>query len=114
MVSALHTITSNDEELVIVAQLVHNHIGVGSDNLLLWCQLRALLELEITDGSGQGKVSVDASKVHEAASGGDSCLFPYISNVESVKVQPLTAGRCNIAYPRFEACDRMTEASHVP
>ena len=78
MTSALHTITSNDEELVIVTQLVHNHIGIGSDNLLLWCQLCALLEFEITDGSRQGKVSVDASKVHEAAGGSDSCLFTYV------------------------------------
>lgn len=45
------TITSNDEELVVVTHLVHHDIRVGRDNLLLGRELGALLELEITNGS---------------------------------------------------------------
>ncbi len=69
------TIAGNDEELVVLAHLVDDDIGIGRDNLLLGGELGALLELEVSDGSREGQVSVDAAKVDKATSSRDSRLF---------------------------------------
>lgn len=71
------TITGNDEEFIILGQIVHGHIGECSDNLLLGSQLGALLELEVTNGSREGKVAVDTAKVDKAAGGTDTGLFAW-------------------------------------
>jgi len=62
------TITSNDDKFIVVGKLVHSDIREGRDNLLLWRQVCTLLELEITNGAGKGKVSVDTAKVDEPTS----------------------------------------------
>lgn len=46
------TIAGNDQEFIVVADLVRNNIRERSHYLLLGRKLGALLELEISDGSG--------------------------------------------------------------
>lgn len=70
-----HTITSNHEELIIICQLVDCHIGVCGDNLLFGRELRALLEFKVTDGTGQGKVAIDTTKVDETAGCSNTSLL---------------------------------------
>lgn len=71
------TVACNHQELIILGQIVHNNIGVGGNDLLLGSELCALLEFEVANGPGKGKVSVDASEIDESAGSGDSCLFTY-------------------------------------
>lgn len=54
---------------------MHCHIGVGSHDLLFGGQLGALLELKVTDGSGQSEVAVYTAKVDEATGGTDTGLL---------------------------------------
>lgn len=54
---------------------MHCHIGVGSHNLLFGGQLGALLELKVTDGTGQGEVAIDTAEVDEATRGTDAGLL---------------------------------------
>lgn len=54
---------------------MHCHIGVGSDDLLLGGKLGALLELKVTNGAGQGEVTVDTAEVDEATRGTNSGLL---------------------------------------
>lgn len=51
------------------------HIGVGSHDLLFGRQLGALLELKVTDGTGQSEVAVHTAKVDEATRGTDTGLL---------------------------------------
>lgn len=69
------TVTSNDQEFVIIGDLVHGDIGECGHNLLLRGKVGALLELKVANGSGERKVAVDAAKVDEAAGCGDSRLL---------------------------------------
>ena len=71
----LLTVTGKHNKLVVVGKVVDSHIGVGGDDLLLRRKIGALLELKVTDGTGQGEVAVDATKVDEATSGANSCLL---------------------------------------
>ena len=71
----LLTVTGKHNKLVVVGKVVDSHIGVGGDNLLLRREIGALLELKVTDGTGQGEVAVDATKVDKATSGANSCLL---------------------------------------
>lgn len=70
-----HTVASNNKELIVIGQLVHCHIGVGSHYLLLWGELRALLELKVTDGTGQSEVTVDTAEVDEATRSTNASLL---------------------------------------
>lgn len=54
---------------------MYDDIGVGGNDLLLGRKLGALLELEISDGAGQGEVAVNTAKVDKSAGGRDSCLL---------------------------------------
>lgn len=54
---------------------MNGHIGVCGDNLLLGRELRALLEFEVTDGTGQGKVAIDTAEIDEATGSGDTGLL---------------------------------------
>lgn len=56
---------------------MNGHVRVGGDDLLLRGQIGALLELEVANGTGQGKVAVDTTEVDEATSGADSCLLTF-------------------------------------
>lgn len=51
------------------------HVGVCGDDLLLGSELCALLELEVADSSGQGKVAVDTTKVDETTGSSNPCLL---------------------------------------
>lgn len=62
------TITSNDDEFIVVGELVHSYIWESCDDLLLWRQVCTFLELEITNGSGECKVSIDTAEVDESTS----------------------------------------------
>jgi len=62
------TITSNNNELIVVGKLVHGYVRESRDNLLLWGQVCTLLELEVANGAGKGEISVDTTKVDESTS----------------------------------------------
>ena len=70
-----HTITCNNQKLVIVGKFVHNNVGIGRHYLLLWRKLGALFELEVPNGTRQSEIAVDSTKVDETASSCDSGLF---------------------------------------
>jgi hypothetical protein len=70
-----HTVASNNQELIVIGQLMHRHIGVGSHDLLLGGELGALLELKVTDGTGQSEVTVDTAEVDEATRGTNASLL---------------------------------------
>jgi hypothetical protein len=53
---------------------VDNNVGVCGDDLLLRGKLD-ILELEVTNGTGEREVSVDTSKVDESAGGSDTSLL---------------------------------------
>lgn len=59
------TVTGNDQEFVVLAELVRSHIGICCDNLLLWWQIRALLELKVANGSAERKVAIYSAKIDE-------------------------------------------------
>jgi hypothetical protein len=66
------TVTGNDQELVILANVVDLYIGKGGDYLLLGREFSTLLELKIANGSRQGEVAVHAAKVYKATCGLDA------------------------------------------
>lgn len=72
------TITSDDNKLVVLSDIVNSHVWEGGNNLLLWGKLWRLLELKVTNGAGQGKVAIDAAKVDKSTSGSDTSLFACI------------------------------------
>lgn len=59
---------------------MHRNVGECRDNLRLWREIGALLELEIANGSGEGKVAVDTAKVDKAPRSTDARLFAYSSS----------------------------------
>lgn len=69
------TVACNNQKFIIIGKLVDNNVGVCGNDLLLGSKLCALLEFEIANGSGEGQVAVDPSKVDETAGSGDSCLL---------------------------------------
>lgn len=73
----LLTVTCKHNELVILRKVVDSHVGVSSNDLLLGRKVGALLEFEITDGTGKGEVAVDTTEIDEAAGGANSCLLTY-------------------------------------
>lgn len=71
----IHTVASNNQKFIVISQLVDCHIGVGSHDLLLGGELGALLELKVTDGTGQSEVTIDTTEVDEAARGTNASLL---------------------------------------
>jgi len=57
------TVAGNNEELVILGQVVNHNVGECGHDLLFRRELGALLELEISNGSRESEISVDAAKV---------------------------------------------------
>ena len=51
------------------------NIWEGGDNLLLWWELGALLELKVTDRAGESEVTIDAAKVYEATGRRDASFL---------------------------------------
>lgn len=99
-----HTITGNNEELVVIGQLMDCHIGECGHNLLLGGQLGALLELEVTNGTGQGEIAIDTSEVDEATRGANTCLLAYgvgISKALEGNDQGKKEGKKNKYSPSF-------------
>jgi hypothetical protein len=76
-VCMLLTVTGEHNKFVVVGKVVDSHVGVGGDNLLLWRKIGALLELKVTDGTREGEVAVDTTKVDKATSGANSGLLTY-------------------------------------
>ena len=52
-----------------------SHVWEGGNDLLLWGKLRRLLELKVTNGTGQGKVAVDTPKVDKSTGSSDASLL---------------------------------------
>lgn len=61
------TVARNHQKLVVLADVVYLDVGESSDYLLLRREICALLELEIADGTRQGKVAIDTAKVDKTA-----------------------------------------------
>lgn len=78
----LHTVTSQDQELVPVCKIVYLDIRESGHNLAFRRKLGAFLEFEIANRTGQGKVSVDTAEVNEPASRRNSVLLAYIKRVD--------------------------------
>ena len=53
-------------------------IWKGGNNLLLWSQARALLEIKVPDCPRQGKVAIDSAKIYETACILDALLFRFV------------------------------------
>lgn len=69
------TVAGNDEELVIVRDIMGSDIGICSDDLLLRRQLRRLLELKITNSSGEREISVNPSEINKPTSSNNTCFL---------------------------------------
>lgn len=74
-VSARHTITCDNNELIVLGDVVNGHVWEGCHDLLLWGQLGALLKLKVANGAGKCEVAVHATKVNEATSGANSSFL---------------------------------------
>ena len=107
--SDLLTVTSNDNELVIVRDVVDGNLWERGDDLLLGWEVGALLEFKVSDGAGQCEVAIDTTKVDETSGGTNSCLLAWRCVRRMGKAQ-----RVRCAYPRFAACGRKTMALHGP
>ena len=72
---AFRTVTGNDDKLIIIRYIVNSNFRKGGDNLLLRREIRTLLELEITNGTREGKIAIDSSEIDESSCCADSCLL---------------------------------------
>lgn len=54
------------------------HVRVGGNDLLLRGQVRALLELEISQGARQGQVTIDSAKVNKSTRCADARFLAYL------------------------------------
>jgi hypothetical protein len=93
------TVTRNDKELVVLAELMGRYIGESSDDLLFRREVGALLELEIANCAGEGKVAIDATEVNESASRLDTRLFAFARLAQEPEQEDFT-----ITYLRSAAC----------
>ena len=57
---------------------MNGHVRVGGDDLLLRGQIGALLEFEVANGTGEGEVAVDTTKVDEATCSANASLLALI------------------------------------
>jgi len=105
---AIRTITSDNNKLVIVGNVVDSDFWKGGDDLLLGWEIRALLELEIANGARQGKVAIDSSEVDKSTSCADSCLFAFGVSVLWTFCTDVST------HPRSVACGRKIMALHGP
>lgn len=78
--ASIRTITGNHQEFIIISDLMNSHIGVRRHNLLLRRQLCALLEFEVTNGTGQSQVAIDTTKVNKTTGGADTSFLAYKSS----------------------------------
>lgn len=81
------TITSNNQELVVVAELMHDDVRISSYYLLLWCELRTLFEFKVANGAREGEVAIDPTKVDETAGRDNSGLFTCRGSTIHVSIQ---------------------------
>jgi hypothetical protein len=71
------TIACNNQEFIIIADLMHDYIRVGSYYLLFRCKLSTLLEFKVSNSAGESEVAVDSTEVHEATSSSDTSLLAW-------------------------------------
>lgn len=81
-----------------------DNIGECGNDLLLGRKVGALLELKIANGTRQGKVAIDTTKVDEATGSADAGFLACNASVQS-HVFLVTTYLHSVAY------DRMTKAS---
>ena len=103
----LLTIASNDQELVVLADVMYLNIRVGGDYLLLRGKFGALLELKVSDGPRKSEVAVDTTEIDEATGGLDACFLGCPILVKSCDTAQVT-------YLRSGACGRRRGALHGP
>lgn len=72
-----HTITCNNNELVIFRDFMGDHIWKSCDDLLFRREVGTLLEFKITNGTRQSQVTVDSSKVNESTCSTYSSLLAW-------------------------------------
>lgn len=73
-----HTVTSNDEELIVFAYFVLRHVGECGDNLLFWRKIGALLELKVANSSAECKVAIHTTKVDETTGSTNARLLALV------------------------------------
>jgi len=66
------TVTSNDKKLIVLSNIVSDHIWERSDYLLLRRKVDTLLELEVTDSTRQCQIAIDSAEIDEATCSTDS------------------------------------------
>lgn len=101
------TIASNDQELVIFADIMDLDVRIGGDYLLLRGKFGALLELKVSDGSRKSEVAVDTTKIDEATGGLDTCFLGCLLLVKSYDA-------AQVMYLRSGACGRRRGALRGP
>jgi len=79
------------------------NVWKGSDYLLLWREVGALLELKVAYRAGQREVTVNTAKVDKAACCLDTCLLGW-------GLLALLLVGLLLAYLRSAACGRTREA----
>jgi len=101
------TVASNDKELVVVVDVVDLDVGEGSHYLLLRGKIRALLELEVANGTRQCEVAVDAPEIDESTGSLDTSLLGCVMLEQS-------HSRRAVSDLRFVACGRRRGALLCP
>jgi hypothetical protein len=91
------TVACNHEKLIVLVDVVYLDVWEGSDYLLLGWEIGALLELKITNGTRQSEVTIDTSKINEAACRLDTRLLGY-------ELLAQKKHRLGTTHPRFAAC----------
>ena len=69
------TVTGYDKEFIVITKLMNCHIRISGHDLLFGRKLGAFLELEITNSSRQGQVSVHTAEIDKATCGTDTSLL---------------------------------------
>ncbi|KAH3676226.1 hypothetical protein WICPIJ_009186 [Wickerhamomyces pijperi] len=73
-----NTITSQDYEFIVRGDFVFNDVWESGDDLFFSWQLSRLLEVKVTNGSGQGQVTIDSAHIDEPTCSTDSGMFTFV------------------------------------
>lgn len=88
------TITSHNQELIVLVDIVYLDVWISGDYLLFWGKIGALLEFEIAYCARQSKVTVDAAKVDKATCGLNTCFLGW-------KILAVIANCWRVCLPSF-------------
>lgn len=72
------TITRENNEFVIVAELVDSDVWESCHDLLLRREIGALFELEISNRSAKREIAINSAEIDEPTSRTDACLLAFV------------------------------------